>query len=225
MGWLSKTLTSSLGKKLIMSLTGLFLIIFLVVHLAGNLQLLKDDGGMAFNIYAKFMTSNPLVKIASYLLYATFLIHIILSAALTINNRKSKGKGYAVSGVRQDVTWNSKNMGIIGTIIFVFLVIHLKNFWYEMHWGSIPIATYDEEIFKDLYAVVHAAYQELWYVIFYVVGMIAVGFHLYHGFQSAFQTLGLNHQKYTPTIKLIGAGFSLIIPAIYALIPLLMYLN
>ncbi len=225
MSWLIKTLTSTLGRKLIMSLTGLFLIIFLLVHLAGNLQLLKDDGGMAFNIYAKFMTSNPLIKTTSYILYATFIIHILLSALLTINNLRARGAGYKVNRLSEGVTWSSKNMGILGTIIFIFLVAHLKHFWYEMHWGGIPMVTYEDVTVKDLYLVVATAYGELWYVLFYVVGMIALGFHLYHGFQSAFQTLGLNHLKYTPAIKVVGIGFSLIVPALYALIPLLMYLS
>jgi succinate dehydrogenase / fumarate reductase cytochrome b subunit len=209
-----------------MSLTGIFLILFLAVHLAGNLQLLKDDGGMAFNVYAKFMTSNPLIKITSYGLYATFLLHIFLSLFLSIANRRSRGSaGYAIQGKNKGVTWSSRNMGILGTVIFVFLVIHLKNFWYEMHWGGIPTVIYDGTEVKDLYSVVSAAYGELWYVIFYVVGMFAVGFHLYHGFQSAFQSLGINHKKYTPAIKFAGVAYSLIVPGLFAIIPILMYLN
>lgn len=226
MSWLTNTLTSTLGRKLIMSLTGLFLILFLVVHLAGNLQLLKDDGGMAFNIYAKFMTSNPLIKTVSYLLYATFILHILLSLFLTIYNRKARGtQGYAVTKSSENVTWSSRNMGFLGTIIFVFLVIHLRNFWYEMHWGGIPTATYEGETVKDLYTVVNASFQEPFYVILYVVAMIGLAFHLYHGFQSAFQTLGLNHRKYTPAIKFIGVVFSLVVPALFALIPLYMFLS
>lgn len=226
MSWLTKTLTSTIGRKLIMSLTGIFLILFLVVHLAGNLQLLKDDGGMAFNIYAKFMTTNPLIKTTSYLLYATFLIHIFLSLYLTIYNRKARGNhGYAVTKASNSVTWSSRNMGFLGTIIFIFLVIHLRNFWYEMHWGGIPTATYDGQSYKDLYTVVSASFDQPFYVILYVVGMIGLAFHLYHGFQSAFQTLGLNHQKYTPAIKFIGVVFSLVVPALFAIIPVFMYFD
>lgn len=225
MSWLTKTLTSTLGRKLIMSLTGIFLILFLVVHLAGNLQLLKDDGGMAFNIYAKFMTTNPLIKTTSYLLYATFLIHIILSLYLTIYNRKARGgAGYAVKKSAPSVSWSSRNMGLLGTIIFIFLVIHLRNFWYEMHWGGISTVTYEGETYKDLYSVVSAAFGEPLYVIGYVIAMLGLAFHLYHGFQSAFQTLGLNHKKYTPAVKFIGVVFSLVVPGLFAAIPVYMLL-
>ena len=225
MSWLTKTLGSSLGKKLLMSLTGIFLITFLPVHLIGNLQLLKDDGGMAFNVYAEFMTTNPIIKTTSYILYSTFILHILLSLRITIQNRGARGEGYAVNGANTGVSWNSKNMGVLGTLVLVFLIIHLKGFWYEMHWGEVPIANYDGESVKDLYAVVNNAYAELWYVVFYVIAMVAVAFHLYHGFQSAFQTLGLNHKKYTPTIKAAGVLFSLVIPALFALIPIFMYLK
>jgi succinate dehydrogenase / fumarate reductase cytochrome b subunit len=207
------------------SLTGLFLIIFLVVHLAGNLQLLKDDGGMAFNIYAKFMTTNPLIKTTSYLLYATFLIHIFLTLYLTIQNRKARGgAGYAKSASSKGVSWSSRNMGFLGTIIFIFLVIHLRNFWYEMHWGGIQMVSYDGESYKDLYSVVNAAFGEPLYVVGYVVAMLGLAFHLYHGFQSAFQTLGFNHRKYTPAIKFVGVVFSLVVPGLFALIPIYMLL-
>ncbi len=226
MSWLTNAMTSTLGRKLIMSLTGLFLIIFLVVHLAGNLQLLKDDGGLAFNIYARFMTSNPLIKTVSYVLYATFLIHIILSLFLTIYNRRARGgEGYAKTKASGEVTWSSRNMGFLGTVVFIFLVIHLKNFWYEMHWGAMPVVTYEGDALKDLYTVVNASFHQTWYVVLYVVGMIGLGFHLYHGFQSAFQTLGINHRKYTPAIKFVGVVFSLGIPALYALIPVYMFFN
>jgi succinate dehydrogenase / fumarate reductase cytochrome b subunit len=218
-------MSSTIGKKLLMALTGLFLIIFLIVHLIGNFQLLKDDGGMAFNIYAKFMTTNPLIKASSYILYATFIIHIVWSVLLTIKNRGSKNGNYVVVNASPSVTWSSRNMGILGTVILVFLIIHLKNFWYEMHWGGIATANYDGEEYKNLYAVVAAAFSEVWYVILYVSGMLGVAFHLYHGFQSAFQTLGINNKKYTPIIKAAGIGYSILIPLGFAIIPIIMFLK
>lgn len=224
MSWLYSTLSSTIGKKLLMSLTGIFLILFLAVHLVGNLQLLKDDGGMAFNIYAKFMTSNPLIKTTSYLLYATFLAHILVSLFLTIYNKKAKGsERYAVEKNGSSVTWSSRNMGLLGTILFIFMVIHLRNFWYEMHWGDIPVATYDGVVYKDLYTVVSVSFANELYVGFYVICMAGLAFHLYHGFQSAFQTLGINHRKYTPAIKFIGVAYAIIIPALFALIPIYMF--
>jgi succinate dehydrogenase / fumarate reductase cytochrome b subunit len=205
-----------------MSLTGLFLIIFLVVHLAGNFQLLADDGGLAFNAYAKFMTSNPIIKFTSYGLYAFILIHIIMSIALVIKNKKARPVGYDKVKGSANSSFSSRNMGILGFIIFVFLVIHLRNFWYEMHWGSIPI---DEAGNKDLYAVVNAAFSEWWYVAIYVVCMVGLAFHLSHGFSSAFQTLGINHKKYTPFIKKLGIVYAILIPAAFASIPLIMFFN
>lgn len=206
-----------------MALTGLFLILFLVVHLIGNLQLLKSDEGHAFNIYAQFMTSNPLIKAISWVNYAFILIHIIWSIILTRRNRRARGsEGYAVN--RNSSHWTSRNMGILGTFIFIFLVIHLRSFWYEMHWGGIPTSTYDGEQYKNLYAVVDKAYADIWFVILYVVSMALLAFHLFHGFGSAFQTLGWNHVKYNPLIKFIGVAFAIIVPALFALIPVYMYI-
>ena len=116
-------------------------------------------------------------------------------------------------------------MGILGTFIFIFLVIHLRGFWYEMHWGGIPTANYDGVEVKNLYATVEAAYSQAWYVGVYVFSMLILAFHLWHGFASSFQTLGLNHKKYNPVIAFVGKAFSIIIPALFALIPIWMFLN
>lgn len=207
-----------------MALTGLFLILFLVVHLIGNLQLLKPDQGQAFNIYAQFMTSNPLIKVISWVNYALILIHIVWSIMLTRRNRLARGtKGYAVN--RNSSHWTSRNMGILGTFIFIFLVIHLRGFWYEMHWGDVPTSTYDGAQYKNLYAVVDKAYENIWFVALYVVSMALLAFHLFHGFGSAFQTLGWNHVKYNPLIRFIGVSFAIIVPALFALIPVYMYMD
>ena len=207
-----------------MALTGLFLILFLVVHLIGNLQLLKSDEGQSFNIYAQFMTTNPLIVVISYVNYTFILIHIIWSIILTRRNRRARGpEGYAVN--RNSSHWTSRNMGILGTFIFIFLVIHLRSFWYEMHWGGIPTATYDGEQYKNLYAVVDKAYADIWFVVLYVVSMALLAFHLFHGFGSAFQTLGWNHVKYNPLIKFVGVAFAIVVPALFALIPVYMYVN
>jgi len=225
MSWFTNAISSTLGRKVLMALTGLFLITFLIVHLSGNLQLLLDDGGKSFNIYAKFMTTNPIIKTTSYLLYATFIIHIIWSIILTVHNRKARPVGYEKFKGSTNSTWSSRNMGILGTIIFVFLVIHLRNFWYEMHWGGIPKVSYDGEEYKDLHAVVNASFGEIWYVVLYVAAMLGLMFHLFHGFQSSFQTLGVNHPKYNPIIKGVGYAIAIIIPALFASIPIIMYLD
>ncbi|MTI20457.1 succinate dehydrogenase cytochrome b subunit, partial [Fulvivirga sp. RKSG066] len=216
MSWFTNAMSSTLGRKVLMALTGLFLITFLIVHLSGNFQLLLDDGGEAFNVYAKFMTTNPIIKTTSYLLYATFLVHIIWAIILTVHNKKSRPVDYAMTKGSTNSTWSSRNMGILGTIILIFLIIHLRNFWYEMHWGGIETVNYDGEEYKDLYSVVSAAFSEWWYVAIYVAAMLGLMFHLFHGFKSAFQTLGLNHPKYNPVIRVVGYAIAVIIPALFA---------
>jgi succinate dehydrogenase / fumarate reductase, cytochrome b subunit len=224
MNWFTNFLSSTLGRKLLMALTGLFLILFLVVHLAGNLQLMKSDDGRAFNVYAHFMTTNPVIMVISYVNYAFILLHVIWAIILSVRNRSARGpEGYAVS--KNSSHWTSRNMGILGTFILIFLVIHLRGFWYQMHWGGIPTANYDGTDYKNLFAVVDAAYSEPWYVVLYVVSMLLLAFHLYHGFGSAFQTLGVNHPKYNPIIRFIGVAFAILVPALFALIPIVMYFN
>ena len=225
MSWVKKTLNSTLGRKLIMALTGLFLIIFLIGHVSGNALLFKNDGGQAFNEYAEFMTTNQFVQVLSILTYVSIIGHVVYSVFLTIRNRKARPIGYAVRNASTNSSWSSRNMGILGTLILIFLVIHLQGFWYQMHWGDMPYVTYDGIEYKDLYRIVVFAFQELWFVILYVVSMVFLAFHLAHGFASAFQTLGLNHNKYTPAIKTIGLLFSILVPALFAAMPIYIYFS
>lgn len=221
----SVLLQSSIAKKYWMALTGLFLCLFLVGHLLGNLQLLlpTSEASDSFNLYAKFMTTNPLVKILSYVTYFSILFHIVDGILITIQNRKARPVAYAYNKPSANSSWTSRNMGVLGTILLFFLIIHMRSFWYEMHFGEMPITIIDGQEFKDLYLITTQAFEQLWYVIFYVVCMIAVAFHLSHGFSSAFQTLGANHPKYNQLVKKIGFAFGIIIPAAFAIIPLAIY--
>lgn len=206
-----------------MSLTGLFLILFLIIHLIGNLQLLKSDGGQAFNVYADFMVSNPLIKTISYGLYFFILLHALLGIIIARFNASTKGQKYAVQK-SPETTWASKNMALLGILILAFIFLHMGDFWYKMKFtDQLSMVEYDGKTVKDLYGRVALAYQELWIVVAYLIGLIALAFHLWHGFQSAFQTLGLNHRKYTPTIKSLGKLYAVIIPAAYAIIPIYYY--
>lgn len=227
MNWFSKFLTSSIGKKIIMALTGLFLISFLLIHLIGNLQLIKDDGGEAFNKYAYFMTHNPLIKTVSYLLYASILLHAIQGIILWQSNKAARGANrYAVHFVRP-AERASRNMAWAGIIILVFVLLHMWQFWLQMKLGRIPYveyANYDHPV-KDLYTLVSQAYENFAYVLFYVISMVVVGWHLWHGFWSSFQTLGLSHKKYTPIINILGMAYSVLVPLLFAVIPIWMYLN
>lgn len=256
----TKTFSSTLGKKLIMSLTGLFLALFLVFHLIGNLQLFKHDAGKAFNEYSYFMTHFPPIKIISYLLYASIILHAVYALLITVFNKKARPVAYAQYNGSANSSWSSRNMGILGTVLLVFIVIHMKSFWAEYHWGGLPYTQYETSIqnpeavrvtelpvsavepmhssyidaqsgtqvlvAKDLYKIVVSAFSELWYVALYVFAMIAMGFHLYHGFQSGFQTLGFDHNRYFPAIKFLSLWvFGIIIPAIFAAMPIYIFLT
>ena len=227
MSWIVRFFTSSLGQKYIMSLTGFFLISFLIVHLSGNLQLLANDEGESFNVYAAFMSHNIIIRFISIGLYTFILLHAIQGIVLVVANKKSKGRTYK-KGRPAGGNWAARNMGLLGILIFAFLCIHMGDFWWKMRFtDELAMVTYDgmREPVEDIYSRVHVAFQELWLVIVYIIGVIALGFHLIHGFQSAFQTLGLNHKKYTPAIKVIGVLFSIAITAGFILIPVYHYLN
>lgn len=223
-------MTSSIGQKLVMSLTGLFLISFLVVHLAGNFQLLAADNGESFNIYAHFMANNPLIKTISWGLYAGILLHAVQGLMLWWKNRAARGpKKYAVTATRgaKGVASNAaKRMAILGTLVLAFLFIHMGDFWWASKWsgeGGLPPVTYDGVAYKNLYTKVWASFKQEWIVIAYLIGLVALALHLRHGFWSAFQTLGLNHPRWTPLIKSVGLIISIIIPLAYAVIPVYMY--
>ena len=224
MKWILRFLTSSLGQKVIMSLTGIFLILFLVVHLTGNLQLLAHDGGQSFNIYAAFMSENPFIRVISIGLYTFILLHAVQGIVLALVNRKAKGIKYA-KGKPEGASWTAKNMALLGILIFAFLCLHMADFWYKMRFtDQLPLINYPgHEPVQDIFTRVHVAFQESWIVIVYLVGVAALTFHLVHGFQSSFQTLGLNHKKYTPLIKGIGWIYSIVIGIGFAIIPLYHY--
>jgi succinate dehydrogenase / fumarate reductase, cytochrome b subunit len=222
MNWFFNFFSSSIGKKLLMSLTGLFLILFLVIHLLGNLQLLKEDGGQAFNEYAYLMTHNPLIQIISIGNYIFILLHAIIGIGLALKNKAAKGSKYAVGNTRE-TTWASKNMALLGTLIFAFICIHMGDFWYKMKFGENEIVNYSGQEVKNLYAHVQVSFKQLWIVIIYLIGLMVLAFHLHHGFASAFQTLGLNHSKYTPIIKFLGSAYAILIPIGFAIIPIVFY--
>lgn len=226
MSWVTQSLSSSIGRKVVMSLTGLFLCSFLVVHVAGNLQLFKDDNGRAFNEYSFFMTHNPVIMAVSYLLYTSIVVHAIMALILTRYNQASRPVKYAYARPEANSPWSSRNMGILGTVLLIFIVIHMRTFWYTMHFGPVPVAEYDGKEFKDLYKVVIEAFSHLWYVAFYVLAMAALGYHLVHGFKSGWQSLGIRHRKYTPIFEFLGMYvFAILIPALFAAMPIYMYLK
>lgn len=211
-----------------MAATGLFLCMFLVGHLLGNLQLFAsgEEGQLQFNAYAHFMTSNPVVKILSYLTYLSILFHSFDGLLLTLKNRAARPVKYAHERADKNSIWSSRNMGVLGTIILVFIITHMANFWYIMHWGPIGV---DSAGNKDLYTVVIAFFQDekmgLIFTLLYVLSMAAVSFHLVHGFSSSFQSVGLNHPKYNGLIRNAGLAFAIVVPVLFAAIPVYIFLN
>ncbi|TVR79078.1 MAG: succinate dehydrogenase [Chitinophagaceae bacterium] len=201
----------SIGKKLIMSITGLFLISFLIVHLSGNLLLLKQDGGVAFNAYSDFMSTNPLIRVTEIILVLGFLFHIVDGLWLAKLNKDARPVNYNVKPGNKTSSWFSRNMAVTGSIILIFLVVHLRGFLVEHRILGNP---------KTMYEIVQEAFEIPWYSGFYVLSMILLAFHLNHGFQSAFQSLGLNHKKYNGLISKTGTFISIIIPLGFAIIPI-----
>ena len=229
MGWLGKFLTSSIGQKLIMSLTGIFLILFLKVHLLGNIQLLYDDQGKAFNEYAHFMGHNPLIQLISKGNFFFILLHVLIGLYLWVVNRAARGgQKYAITKVRAVNTHPgfARNMAFLGTILLLFILIHLYQFWLQMKLENVALVSYGgEPEIEDLFEKVKVAFLNPGFVLFYTVCMAVLAFHLWHGFQSAFQTLGLNHKKYTPIIQFLGKAYSILIPLGFAIIPVWFYLK
>ena len=221
MKWIFKFFTSSIGQKVIMSLTGLFLILFLVVHLIGNLQLLLDDNGLAFNGYAYFMTNNPLILFTSIGLYFFIVLHAIQGILIWLKNRKARVADYNKTSSSSN-SFASRNMASLGLLILVFLGIHMGDFWFKMKNGQLPMVDHPDVDVKvaNLYAAVETSFAEWWIVLIYVISMIGLALHLNHGFQSAFQTLGLTHKKYTPAINFVGKAYSIVIPTLFAIIPI-----
>ena len=206
-----------------MALTGLFLCFFLVIHLLGNLQLLLPavQAKESFNGYSQLLSGNIFIKIISYVLYTSLIVHCLDALVITLKNRKTAGK-YVIDKRGASSKWYSRNMGILGTLILIFLVFHFKDFWYQYKFGALPM---DEYGHKDLYTIVIAAYQDWWYVLFYVLSMFALGYHLLHGFFSAARSLGVYHPKYVSWIRIFGRFYSYAITAGFAIIPIYVYLT
>lgn len=216
-------LKSSIGKKVVMGLTGLFLISFLVVHCFINSLIFFNDGGLTFNIGAAFMAHNWLIRAGEIVLFAGLILHIVQALILTLENKKARPVGYAKIDGAANSSWYSRSMGLLGTLLLMFLIIHLVHFWVKSRFTGLPGE--DANGNENLYAVMQETFKITWVVILYALSMISLAYHLLHGFQSAFQTLGLNHKNYTPLIKKTGIAFSILIPFIFALMPILMYLG
>jgi succinate dehydrogenase / fumarate reductase cytochrome b subunit len=218
MKW-SELFTSSIGKKWVMALTGLFLILFLIIHVSLNACIWANDGGKMFEAGAHFMGGTVVPRVLEIGLMLGFLIHIIQGLVLAFQNKAKRKKGYAVPMGNKGSTWYSRSMGLLGTLILFFLIIHLADFWIpnRSHQGWLL----GEEI--NLYEKMRSVFQEEWVVIVYIAGCISLAWHLLHGFQSSFRTIGITNKKYLNFLNAVGIGFSIIVPLAFALMPLSFY--
>jgi succinate dehydrogenase / fumarate reductase, cytochrome b subunit len=303
----SAILKSSIAKKYWMALTGLFLCTFLIGHLIGNLQLITkfgEEGRRAFNEYAYFMQHNIFIKVLSYVTYISILFHAIDGLMLAVQNKKARPQKYAYNNAGANSSTASRQMALLGSIILIFIVTHMVNFWAKMHFDHIPLHKETKEVvlsvpvdelgnyqsmpvdidfylttngeflpenhpflkdpngaelvksivtiketefldnknfkigegYKDLHSVVMAFFGQskegattnsmaLVATILYVLSMAVLGFHLWHGFASAFQSLGMRHKRYTPAIAITGKLFAVIVPLAFAIIPVLIFIG
>ncbi len=305
----SALLSSSIAKKYWMAITGLFLCLFLVGHLLGNLQLILktgEEGRRAFNEYAYFMSHNIVIKVMSYATYLSILFHAIDGIMLAVQNKKARPVAYAYNKPGANSSSASRNMALLGSAIFIFIAIHMSNFWWKMKYSSDPMPlhkitkvveeeSYDPttgmplklqieytlalttkgdytplvvkntmnnqeqvcakiqdgtkifqansdielgEGYKDLHSLTVAFFGQDrskegvpanknagLAVALYVLAMLVLSFHLWHGFASAFQSLGVNHPRYTPAIRMFGKVFSIVVPLLFAIIPILLFIN
>jgi succinate dehydrogenase / fumarate reductase, cytochrome b subunit len=210
--------TSSIGKKLVMAFTGIFLILFLIVHATANSCIFLMDEGATYNGVAHFLSHNWIVRFLELGLFAGLFAHIIQGLMLWAQNNKKRPVKYAVNPGNATSKWYSRSMGILGSLLLIFLVIHLKDFFI-----GTKIALYGGDTPHNLYEKMKAEFSELPAVIIYLVGVIALCWHLIHGFASAFQTIGINSPKYNSTIKTIGIGYSIIVCLLFASMPVAFY--
>jgi succinate dehydrogenase / fumarate reductase, cytochrome b subunit len=216
---------SSITKKVIMALAGLFLISFLLVHLGINLTvLIPDSGREIFNKAAHFMGTNPLIKVFEVILFGGFVIHIIYGVVLQIQNWRARPQGYKVTS-NSELSYFSKFMIHTGILVFIFLVIHIVDFYFKAKFTeTVPYILYDDGIkYHDLGLLIIQKFKIPGFVIAYLIAFVFLGFHLHHAFQSGFQSLGWNHSKYTPFIKKVSTFVSIIIPIGFAVIPVVIY--
>ncbi len=226
--------TTTIGKKLLVSITGLFLMLFLLEHLMVNMLIVIDDTGELFNRSAHFLETNPIISVIEPILFIGLILHILITIILSIQNKFQRDinhswlKRYKMRNSAVGSAWTSRNMLILGIFILAFLIIHLNNFFWKMKFTGHQLlepVMYDGVLMKNAYAlVVETLSQCQWTVIVYVIGAIALGLHLHHGVWSAFQSIGLSNKKWQKILNVIGILFSVFIGAGFAFIPLYIWI-
>ncbi len=208
---------ASITKKITMSIIGLFLAVFLVVHLSINLLLLNSDGGVAFAAAAEFMGTNIFIKIFEKVLFLAFILHILLGIFLWWVNRQARPVRY-VKANNSKTSPGSKFMIHTGIIVLIFLILHFMHFYF-VKIGLVPVPEGAENN-HDFYNMAVVLFSNIYYSLIYIVSFIGLGIHMNHAFQSAFQSLGLEHSKYTPIIKGISTVYAVSITVGFSIIPI-----
>jgi succinate dehydrogenase / fumarate reductase cytochrome b subunit len=225
--------TSSIGKKLVMGLTGLFLITFLIIHVSINACIFADlfnpdDNGEMFNKAAHFMGGTVLIRIMEVGLMAGIVLHIIQGYMLMVQNKQTRSVGYDRSMGNDGSKWYSRSMGLLGTLILLFLVLHFSHFWIPArftHAGLDMPVNYGGKDMHDMFGLMKVTFSQLWVVIVYLLGCFSLFWHLMHGFQSAFRTVGVSNNRYLLLLNSLGIGFSVVVSLLFALMPVAVYLK
>jgi succinate dehydrogenase / fumarate reductase cytochrome b subunit len=211
---MNRILFSSVAKKFVMALAGIFLLLFLPVHLSINLLLLKTDPD-PFNKAAHFMATFPVIRIVEILLISSILIHISWGVLLQIQNWISRPVGYTARN-KAKTSFFSKFMIWTGACILTYFIIHFFNFWF-IRLGFVPGNA------EDFYGVAHTLFKIPAYNYIYLACFVLLGLHLFHAFTSAFQTLGLNHRIWNPVLKTLAWIYSIALPAGFAIISITLW--
>ena len=208
---------SSIVRKFIMALSGLFLIIFLITHLVINSLTLTSSKDL-FNEAAHFMATNPIIYAMQYVLALGFIIHIGMGIKLTIQNKRARSQEYVYNKMSKNTDLSSRSMIISGGLVIVFLALHLRDYFYQMKFVGLPEGTTDYDLVVNLFT-------NPYYTAVYVIAFIVLGVHLNHGFKSAFQSMGANHKKYNPLIKTVSTAYSLVIALGFSTIAIFHFIN
>jgi len=232
MNW-SQLFTSTIGKKIVMAITGLSLILFLIVHVTVNaciwaVVFVPGDNGEVFNKAAHWLGQTLVPRVLEIGLFVFIIIHIIQGYVLEVQNRTKRKIGYNVKMGSEGSRWYRKSMGLLGTLIFLFLIVHIADFWIPSRFGGLTEVTYPDtpgKTYHELYGKMVIVFQNLWIVILYIAGCISLAWHLIHGFQSSFRTLGVYNKKYLLLLNSFGWGFSIIVCLAFAMMPVSMYLG
>ena len=206
-----------------MALTGFFLITFLIVHASVNAMIFYNDGGVTFNGIAHIFGTNILIRTMEIVLFLGLIAHAVDGFILWRENRAARPIKYVMEKGSANRTWYSASMGILGSLILLFLIVHLWHFWVKSRFTGLDEYGLDAAGQENLFAVMVEIFQNPIVVVVYVLGCFSLFWHLLHGSKSAFQSLGINHKRYNPIISFAGTAFSIIVPLVFALMPISMY--